>query len=149
MTLHVLALLAALALVPVSYADAPPPASSPPADHLSLVSECPVPTERQVEIALRRVRFLLEQEVKAPWRSELGLVGATMGEVVALIGPEHAEACAELQALGPLDAVADPFLYFQVRDVYLVVPAYLNLGESLIVTFKGEISYGTMHLSTF
>ena len=73
-----------------------------------------------------------------------------MSEAVALVGPEHETTCAALYTVAPYDGGAGyPHLYFRVRDVYLVLPAYQNLGERVVIAFKGTASHDTMHISTF
>ena len=112
---------------------------------------CPSPSADELDIATDRVRWLLEESVRAPWRSDLGLVGATRADAVALVGSEHGAVCNALYAVAPFDGDAPehPYLYYRVRDVYLVVPAYRYLGEGLVIAFKATISYETMHLSSF
>ena len=64
---------------------------------------CPSPTAEELDIATSRVRWLIEQPVRAGWRSELGLAGATQTEAVALVSSAHMADCAALYAVAPFD----------------------------------------------
>ena len=141
-----------VAPVPLWHVGPTPSEGAPPQTPAAVVatSSCPSPSAEELDVATSRVRFLLEQDGEAPWRAELGLTGVTRGEAVALVGPEHESTCVAINAINPF--LRDGRLrrvYFRVRDVYLSVPAYRYLGEELIIAFKGNVSYDTMHLSSF